>query len=148
MHNQTLRTCPALVRGSRPDFVAAASTLPGVPRIRLPPTSPHRYDGKETKVFHLHSNKQRLVAHHRQFDTLPKWFAKSRCSTPTELALLNEIWELDRVFTNYLLPQQKLVFKQRNGAKVTKRYYKAMTPHQRAIGREDMRKRPIIRMNA
>ena len=71
-----------------------------------------------------------------------------RYDTPAELALLNEIWELDRLFTNYLLPQQKLVFKQRNGAKVTKRYDTATTPHQRAIAREDMRKRPIIQMNA
>ena len=71
-----------------------------------------------------------------------------RYDTPAELALLNEIWELDRVFTNYLLPQQKLVFKQRNGAKVTKRYDTATTPHQRAIARQDMRKMPIIRMNA
>ena len=71
-----------------------------------------------------------------------------RYDTPTELALLNEIWELDRVFTNYLLPQQKLVFKQRNGAKVTKRYDIATTPHQRAVTREEMRKRPIIQMNA
>ncbi|WP_161885160.1 integrase catalytic domain-containing protein [Marisediminicola antarctica] len=71
-----------------------------------------------------------------------------RYDTPAELALLNEIWELDRVFTNYLLPQQKLVFKQRTGAKVTKRYDTATTPHQRAIAREDMRKMPIIRMNA
>ena len=39
-----------------------------------------------------------------------------RYDTPTELALLNEIWELDRVFTNYLLPQQKLVFTQRNAS--------------------------------
>jgi hypothetical protein len=71
-----------------------------------------------------------------------------RYDTPAEQALLNEIWELDRVFTNYLLPQQKLVFKQRNGAKVTKRYDTATTPHQRAITRDDMRKMPIIRMNA
>ena len=42
-----------------------------------------------------------LVGHHR-------------CGTPAELALLDEIWELDRVFTNYLPQQQKLVFKQRN----------------------------------
>jgi hypothetical protein len=28
-----------------------------------------------------------------------------RYDTPAELALLDEIWELDRVFTNYLLPQ-------------------------------------------
>lgn len=52
------------------------------------------------------------------------------------------------MFTNYLLPQQKLEFKQRNGAKVTKRYDTATTPHQRAIAREDMRKRPIIQLNA
>ncbi|WP_411719997.1 integrase catalytic domain-containing protein [Mycetocola sp.] len=71
-----------------------------------------------------------------------------RYDTPAELALLNEIWDLDRVFTNYLLPQQKLVFKQRNGAKVTKRYDTATTPHQRAIACEEMRKRPIIQMNA
>ncbi|WP_161886003.1 integrase catalytic domain-containing protein [Marisediminicola antarctica] len=71
-----------------------------------------------------------------------------RYDTPAELTLLNEIWELDRVFTNYLLPQQKLVFKQRNGAKVPKRYDVATTPHQRAIAREDMRKMPIIKMNA
>ncbi|WP_111721584.1 DDE-type integrase/transposase/recombinase [Homoserinimonas sp. OAct 916] len=71
-----------------------------------------------------------------------------RYDTPTELEKLNEIWELDRVFTNYLLPQQKLVFKQRNGAKVTKRYDTATTPHQRAVAREEMRKRPIIQMNA
>jgi hypothetical protein len=71
-----------------------------------------------------------------------------RYDTPTELEKLNEIWELDRVFTNYLLPQQKLVFKQRNGAKVTKRYDTATTPHQRAIARDDMHKRPIMGMNA
>jgi len=71
-----------------------------------------------------------------------------RYDTEAELTLLNEIWELDRLFTNYLLPQQKLVFKQRNGAKVTKRYDTATTPHQRAITWPGMRKMPIIRMNA
>jgi hypothetical protein len=64
------------------------------------------------------------------------------------LEKLNQIWELDGVFTKYLLPQQKLIFKQRNGAKVTKRYDTATTPHQRAIAREDMAKRPIMGMNA
>ena len=47
----------------RPDFVAAAPTLPGVPRFRLPPASPHRYDGEATKVSHLHPKQQRLMAH-------------------------------------------------------------------------------------
>ena len=71
-----------------------------------------------------------------------------RYDTAGELDKLNEIWELDRVFTNYFLPQQKLIFKQRNGAKVTKRHAKATTPHQRAIAHANMRKRPIITMNA
>jgi len=71
-----------------------------------------------------------------------------RCDTPSELAKLNEIWELDRIFTNCLLPQKKLVFKQRHGAKVTEKYDTATTPHQRAIADETVRKRPIIQMNA
>jgi hypothetical protein len=71
-----------------------------------------------------------------------------RYDTLTELEKLNEIWELDRVFTNDLSPQQKVVSKQRNGAKVTKRYGTATTPHQRAIAPNDMAKRPIIGMNA
>lgn len=71
-----------------------------------------------------------------------------RYDTAAELTKLNEIWALDAIFTNYFLPQQKLVFKQRNGAKVTKRHDQATTPHQRAITHEDMRRRPVITMNA
>lgn len=71
-----------------------------------------------------------------------------RYDTPEELATLNEIWELDRLFTNYLLPQQKLVSKQRYGAKVIKHYDIPATPHQRAIKHPKMRKRPVITMNA
>lgn len=71
-----------------------------------------------------------------------------RYDTPAELELLNQIWELDRVFTNYLLPQQKLVSKTRVGAKVSKKHDQPKTPHQRAITHENMRKRPIISMNA
>ena len=71
-----------------------------------------------------------------------------RYDTAAELELLNEIWELDRIFTNYLLPQQKLISKTRHGAKVSKKHDRPATPHQRAIRHEKMRKRPIISMNA
>jgi hypothetical protein len=71
-----------------------------------------------------------------------------RYDTTAELEKLNEIWELDRIFTNYLLPQQKLIEKHRHGAKVTKKHDAPATPHQRAIRHRDMRKRPVIRMNA
>ena len=71
-----------------------------------------------------------------------------RYDTPAELAKLNEIWDQDRLFTNYLLPQQKLVSKQRYGAKVIKHYDVPATPHQRALKQSTVRKRPIITMNA
>jgi hypothetical protein len=71
-----------------------------------------------------------------------------RYDTAAELDKLNEIWALDALFTNYFLPQQKLVFKQRNGAKVTKRHDEAKTPHQRAVAHKDVGKRPVIAMNA
>lgn len=54
-----------------------------------------------------------------------------RYDTEEELDLLNEIWELDAGFTNLVLAQQKLVSKQRSGAKVTKKYDRAQTPAQR-----------------
>jgi hypothetical protein len=60
-------THPAVL--DRPDFVAAAPTLPTAPWIRLPPASPHRYDGRAAKDSHLHSDSQRLAAHHSCNDT-------------------------------------------------------------------------------
>jgi len=71
-----------------------------------------------------------------------------RYDTAGELEKLNQIWELDRVFTNYLLPQQKLIEKHRHGAKVIKKHDTPATPHRRAIRHPNMRKRPIITMNA
>ncbi len=60
-----------------------------------------------------------------------------RFDTPAELSILNEIWELDQTYTNYLLAQQKLVFKERHGAKVTKRHDQAATPFARTCARRD-----------
>lgn len=71
-----------------------------------------------------------------------------RYDTAAELDKLNEIWDLDRTFTNYLLPQQKLLEKHRHGAKVTKKHDAPATPHQRAVRHEATRKRPVIAMNA
>jgi hypothetical protein len=39
---------------------------------------------------------------------------------------------LQSLLTNYFYPQQKLVFKVRDGAKVSKKYDTATTPHRRA----------------
>ncbi|MDI3210992.1 hypothetical protein QK291_02830 [Arthrobacter sp. AL12] len=71
-----------------------------------------------------------------------------RYDTAAELELLNEIWELDRIFTNYLLPQQKLIAKVRHGAKVSKTHDRAATPHRRAAADPALARMPVIRMNA
>ena len=55
-----------------------------------------------------------------------------RYDTSAELVLLNQIWFLQSQLTNYFYPQQKLVSKERDGAKVTKKYDIATTPHRRA----------------
>jgi len=56
-----------------------------------------------------------------------------RFDTKEELATLNKIWEADQGFTNFLLGQQKLISKRREGSKVIKRYDKARSPYQRIM---------------
>jgi hypothetical protein len=57
-----------------------------------------------------------------------------RYDTAAELLLLNEIWQLQSKLTNFFHPQQKLVSKVRDGARVTKKYDTAATPFHRVIG--------------
>ena len=52
-----------------------------------------------------------------------------RYDTPAELLLLNKIWALQSMMTNYFYPQQKLISKVRDGAKITKKYDTATAPH-------------------
>jgi len=54
-----------------------------------------------------------------------------RYDTPPELELLNAIYVLLRLQTNFFSPQQRLLEKHRQGAKVTKKYARAKTPYQR-----------------
>jgi hypothetical protein len=75
---------------------------------------------------------------------VPELVGYLRYDTAAELELLNQIWELDSVFTNYLLPQQKLVSK----TKVTKTHDAPATPHQRAAADPRIHRNAAIRMNA
>jgi transposase InsO family protein len=56
-----------------------------------------------------------------------------RYDTPSELALLNQIWPILSLLINLFTPQQKLISKTRTGAKVSKRYDRAQTPYQRLL---------------
>jgi len=62
----------------------------------------------------------------------------ARYDTPAELKILNELYALLRLERNFFAPQQKLVSKTRDGAKVIKRYDTARTPFQRISDRGDV----------
>jgi hypothetical protein len=49
------------------------------------------------------------------------------------LEFLNEYYKCLRLYVNFYLPSTKLIDKQRNGAKVTKRYEKPLTPYKRVL---------------
>jgi Integrase core domain len=60
-----------------------------------------------------------------------------RYDTPSEVALLNQIWAALSPLINLFTPQQKLLTKTRSGAKVTKTYDTAQTPYQRLLAHPD-----------
>jgi hypothetical protein len=59
-----------------------------------------------------------------------------RYDTAAEVELLNQIYALLRLQINFFTPQQKLISKTRQGAKVIKRYDAAQTPYQRLLADE------------
>jgi hypothetical protein len=67
-----------------------------------------------------------------------------RYDTAAELLLLNEIWRLQSLLTNYFYPQQKLLSKVRHGAKVSKKHDAAATPFHRAIDHPAMTVERIV----
>ena len=74
-----------------------------------------------------------------------------RYDTPAELALLNRIWALQSLLGNHFYPQQKLISKVRDGAKITKKYDRAATPYARAIahpGVKPLRRRRLSAQHA
>lgn len=59
-----------------------------------------------------------------------------RHDTPEEVAWLNEIYDHLDAYVNLFLPMRKVIFKERKGAKVKKRYDIARTPLQRLIEKD------------
>ena len=59
-----------------------------------------------------------------------------RYDTPEEVAWLNEVYALLDAYVNLFLPIRKVVYKERKGAKVKKRYDIARTPFQRLIEKD------------
>lgn len=58
----------------------------------------------------------------------------ARYDTAAELASLQDLYRVLRLYVNFFQPQMKLVSKTRHGAKVIKRFDQARTPYQRVLG--------------
>jgi hypothetical protein len=69
-----------------------------------------------------------------------------RYDTAGELVLLNKIWTLQALIGNHFYPQQKLVAKVRDGAKITKKYDTAKTPYARVQTHPDVAETPKRRL--
>ena len=62
----------------------------------------------------------------------------ARFDTPEELIVLNELYSVLRELTNYFMPSAKLISKERDGAKVRKRYDTPTTPYDRVLASPDV----------
>lgn len=62
----------------------------------------------------------------------------ARYDSPAQLRLLNELYGHLRLYTNYFQPVMKLLSKERNGAKVKKKYDEPKTPYQRLMDMPDI----------
>ena len=71
-----------------------------------------------------------------------------RYDTAGELELLNRIWARQSDLTNFFYPQQKLIAKQRLGAKVSKTYDPARTPNQRAQAEASVSRRVKVALTS
>lgn len=92
----------------------------------------HNNNLKFTRSRSGHSNDGAHVEQ-KNWTTVRQLVGYLRYDTPGEQELLNQIWTLQALIGNHFYPQQKLISKVRDGAKVTKRYDPARTPYARAI---------------
>lgn len=59
-----------------------------------------------------------------------------RYDSAGEPDLLNKIWQQQRLLTSHFAPQQRFISKERNGAKISKKYDRAAAPYQRVLADE------------
>ena len=71
-----------------------------------------------------------------------------RYDSDEERALIAAIYADLRLYVNFFLPSVKLLAKQRTGAKVYKRYDKALTPHERLLALGALEKATAARLEA
>ena len=87
----------------------------------------------------------------KNYTTVRRNVGYMRYDTDKELTILNQLYDIFRLYNNFFLPQMKLVEKTRQGSKVTKRYDKPRTPYRRLLESpdvDDVTKRKLKRQYA
>jgi hypothetical protein len=69
----------------------------------------------------------------KNFDTVRKLVGYAQYSSLEALQVLNELYRVQGLLQNYVLPSQKLLEKKRVGSRVSKHYDKPLTPAQRVL---------------
>lgn len=67
-----------------------------------------------------------------------RWVGYGRYDTQEQVDILNELYAILRLYTNFFLPVMKLKEKERIGSKVIKRYDKPTTPYKRILRARDV----------
>ena len=83
----------------------------------------------------------------KNWTTVRQLVGYMRYDTTGELLLLNKIWALQSLIGNHFYPQQKLISKVRDGAKITKKYDTATTPYARTMAHPGVRTLPKQRLS-
>lgn len=71
-----------------------------------------------------------------------------RLETQAELTLLNELYDALRLHTNFFMPSVKIERKERDGARIIKRYSDPITPYRRVLASEHVDKESKARLAA
>jgi Integrase core domain len=104
--------------------------------------------GKQLKFTRSRSGNSNDGAHVEQknWTTVRQLVGYLRYDTEAELLLLNQIWAMQSLIGNHFYPQQKLISKVRDGAKVTKKYDPAQTPYARTTAHPGVEAPPKSRL--
>lgn len=96
------------------------------------------------------SGKKNDAAHVEQKNDsiIRRWVGYGRYDTEEQIEILNEFYEVLRLYLNFFVPVMKLKEKQRIGSKVIKRYDKPKTPYQRLLEADDVLKEVRKKLNA
>lgn len=74
----------------------------------------------------------------KNWDVVRKMIGYKRLDTDEQLDVLRRIYNLLSLYQNYFQPSQKLLSKERIGAKTKKKYDEAQTPCQRLLAKDDV----------